>query len=224
MFGLDKLRLRKPAPTPLPPDVAAALAAWRTRPGPDLDQPHFLTRYVVVDIATAGPHSAPPSAQSPLRALAACSVYRGQIQPDDNLWIDFSVARTPEALARTWLAFVAYCAKAPVVAYHLPLVGSVLQRDIASALDFDFSPPWADLALLLPAYYREHHLGTVPLDTWLDDFQLAQGRGRRDPVVNVHLLARLFLRVMAQAIRQEADSAAALLAESRSAQQFQQAL
>ena len=46
------------SPEKLPGDVRKALEAWRAGQAPELDEWHYHVRYVVVDIATAGPSAA----------------------------------------------------------------------------------------------------------------------------------------------------------------------
>ncbi|HZX32695.1 MAG TPA: hypothetical protein VFF03_15195, partial [Rhodocyclaceae bacterium] len=66
-------------------DVRAALESWRLQPGADLDQPHFHTRYVVVDVATAGLDSD----RDALLGVAGLGLGRGGIiLPDDAFALD----------------------------------------------------------------------------------------------------------------------------------------
>jgi DNA polymerase-3 subunit epsilon len=54
MLSLKKLLFRGGAPSGLPEDVRASLDAWRASKAPALDDLHFHTRYVVVDIVSSG--------------------------------------------------------------------------------------------------------------------------------------------------------------------------
>ena len=53
-FGLKSFGFkgRAGAPANLPDSVRQALESWRASPTPALDEPHFHTRYVVIDVAT----------------------------------------------------------------------------------------------------------------------------------------------------------------------------
>ena len=58
-FGLKSFGFkgRAGAPENLPENVRQALESWRASPAPALDEPHFHTRYVVIDVATTGPRA-----------------------------------------------------------------------------------------------------------------------------------------------------------------------
>lgn len=77
MLGLKKFLFKGGAPASLPGDVQASLEAWRRSAAPSMEELHFHTRYVVVDIVSSG--SNPDSDK--LLGLAATSIWKGLSSP-----------------------------------------------------------------------------------------------------------------------------------------------
>lgn len=212
MFGLKKLLFGDGSLEHLPADLNAALEAWRQSTAPALDESHFLTRYVVVDIVSSG--LSPETDR--LLGIAAASVYRGAIKPDDAFFIDFSeVGDDAAAVDRQLMAFLQFLAKAPLVTYHIPYVGGFLQRAFKERLGVNFQPQWVDLAWLLPAMFEEKSHQIMPLDQWLEVFGFPTGSGRRNPMENTLVLARIFQMLLVRASLKDVDTAGKLVAESR---------
>ncbi|MBS1145191.1 MAG: hypothetical protein H6R14_2597 [Proteobacteria bacterium] len=212
MLGLKKFLFRGSAPASLPGDVRASLDVWRDSTSPSLTDLHFHTRYVVVDIVSSGPN--PDSDQ--LLGIAASSVWKGAIQPDDTFYVDFSTLDGEgAAVDRQLTAFLLFAAKAPLVTYHIPYVGGFLQRALKERLGVDFQPQWVDLAWLLPSMFEDKGDSVMPLDHWIDVFGLDAGTGRRDAMANTLLLARIFQMLMVRAVGKQIDTAAQLIDESR---------
>lgn len=212
MLSLKKLLFRGGAPTGLPEDVRASLDAWRTSKAPALDDLHFHTRYVVVDIVSSGLD--PDKDQ--LLGIAASSIWQGTIQPDDTFYIDFSTLDGEgAAVDRQLMAFLLFAAKAPLVTYHVPYVGGFLQRAFNERLGLDFQPQWVDMAWLMPAMFEERGHTVMPLDHWLECFGLDSGEGRRDAMANTLLLGRIFQMLLVRAVGKQIDTAARLVDESR---------
>ncbi len=212
MLGLKKFLFRGGAPSSLPADVLASLEAWRSSAAPPLDELHFHTRYVVVDIVSSGPN--PDGDQ--LLGLAAGSVWKGAIQPDDTFYVDFSTLDGEgAAVDRQLTAFLIFAAKAPLVTYNIPYVGGFLQRAFKERLGVNFQPQWVDLAWLLPTSFEEKGHRVMPLDHWIDVFGLGAGNGRRDAMANTLLLARIFQMLTVRAVGKQIDTASRLIDESR---------
>ena len=74
-FGLKSFGFkgRAGAPANLPDSVRQALESWRASSAPALDEPHFHTRYVVIDVATSGPRAEDVGAPGPRAARATDS-------------------------------------------------------------------------------------------------------------------------------------------------------
>lgn len=212
MLSLKKLLFRGGAPSGLPEDVRASLDAWRASKAPALDDLHYHTRYVVVDIVSSGLD--PDKDQ--LLGLAASSIWQGTIQPDDTFYIDFSTLDGEgAAVDRQLMAFLLFAAKAPLVTYHVPYVGGFLQRAFNERLGLDFQPQWVDMAWLMPAMFEEQGHTVMPLDHWLECFGLDGGEGRRDAMANTLLLGRIFQMLLVRAVGKQIDTAARLVDESR---------
>lgn len=212
MLGLKKFLFRGGAPSNLPDDVRASLDAWRGSATPALDDLHFHTRYVVVDIVSSG--SNPESDQ--LLGIAASTVWKGAIQPDDTFYVDFSTLDGEgAAVDRQLTAFLLFAAKAPLVTYHIPYVGGFLQRAFKERLGVNFQPQWVDLAWLMPSMFEDKGDSVMPLDHWIEVFGLDAGNGRRDAMANTLLLARIFQMLMVRAVGKQIDTAARLVDESR---------
>lgn len=212
MLALKKFLFRGGAPTHLPDDVRASLAAWRDSPAPAQDDLHFHTRYVVIDIVSSGLQ--PETDQ--LLAIAATSVWQGAIQPDDTFYVDFSTLDGEDATVdRQLMAFLRFVGKSPLVTYHIPYVGGFLQRALKERLGVDFQTAWVDLAWLLPSMFEDKRSNVMPLDHWLEIFGLDGGEGRRDCMANTLLLGRLFQMLLVRAVGKQVDTAAQLIEESR---------
>lgn len=212
MLGLKKFLFRGAAPAQLTDDVREALEAWRTSVPPSLDDLHFHTRYVAVDIVTGGMQVE----SDPLLGIAAVSIRRGTIQPDDGFFVDFSSANDDGArIDRQLAGFLHFAAKAPLITYHVPYVGNFLQRAYRERLGVDFQPQWIDLAWLLPAFFEDKGHTVMPLDFWIDAFGLDAGAGRRDAMANTLLLGRIFQMLLTRAVGKQIDTADQLIEESR---------
>lgn len=212
MLGLKKFLFRSSAQANLPDDVRASLDLWRASKAPPLDDVHFYTRYVIVDVVSSGTN--PESDR--LLGIAACAVWKGAIQPDDTFYVDFSTLDGEgSTVDRELIAFLLFAAKAPLVTYHIPYVGGFLQRAFKERLGVDFQPQWIDLAWLLPSVFDDKGDSVMPMDHWIDLFGLDAGSGRRDAMANTLLLARIFQMMTVRAVSKQIDTAAHLVAESR---------
>jgi DNA polymerase III subunit epsilon len=191
-------------------DVRQTLEAWRADGGPALDEPHFHTRYVVVDVATSGEY--PGSGK--LEGITAIGMRGGVITPGDAFALDLAGGDAdPAAVDRQLAAFLSFSAKAPLVTYHSVFVSSFLQRALQERLGVDFRPDWVDLAWLLPSLFAEKWHTVVPLDRWLELFGI-QSEGWRDTMDNTLVLGRLFQMLLVRAIDKEILTAEKLVEES----------
>jgi DNA polymerase-3 subunit epsilon len=211
-FGLKSFGFkgRPGAPENLPENVRQALESWRASPAPALDEPHFHTRYVVIDVATIGPRAE----QDGLLGISAVGLQVGSIAAADAFALDFS-ADDPTVDSQL-AAFLTYAAKAPLVTYHAPFVGGFLQHVYRERLAVDFQPQWIDLAWLLPSLFNDKSPTVQPLDEWLELLAIDSG-GRRDTMTNTLMLARLFQMLLVRANDQKILTAGNLIEESKSA-------
>jgi DNA polymerase-3 subunit epsilon len=211
-FGLKSFGFkgRPGAPENLPENVRQALESWRASPAPALAEPHFHTRYVVIDVATIGPRAE----QDGLLGISAVGLQVGSIAAADAFALDFS-ADDPTVDSQL-AAFLTYAAKAPLVTYHAPFVGGFLQHVYRERLAVDFQPQWIDLAWLLPSLFNDKSPTVQPLDEWLELLAIDSG-GRRDTMTNTLMLARLFQMLLVRANDQKILTAGNLIEESKSA-------
>jgi len=218
VFGLRKFLFKGGASSPanLSEDVRRALEGWRASKAPNLDEPLFHTRFVVIDIATSGPRAADDG----LLGISAVGLRKGAIVPDDAFALDLDNEEADEvddaAVDRRLMAFLTYAAKAPLVTYHGPFVSGFLTRAFKERLGVDFQPQWIDLAWLLPSLFNEKSEVTVPLDDWLETFGIA-GNERRDTMANTLMLARLFQMLLVRATGRDLTTAGKLVEESQAA-------
>ena len=211
-FGLKSFGFkgRAGAPANLPDSVRQALESWRASSAPALDEPHFHTRYVVIDVATSGPRAE----EDGLLGISAVGLQVGSIAAAGAFALDCS-ADDPTVDSQL-AAFLTYAAKAPLVTYHAPFVGGFLQHVYRERLAVDFQPQWIDLAWLLPSLFKDKSPTVRPLDEWLEIFAIDSG-GRRDTMTNTLMLARLFQMLLVRANDQEILTAGNLIEESKSA-------
>jgi len=211
-FGLKSFGFkgRAGAPENLPDSVRQALESWRASPAPALDEPHFHTRYVVIDVATTGPRAE----EDGLLGISAVGLQAGAVVATDAFALDFSAEDA--SVDSQLMAFLTYAAKAPLVTYHAPFVGGFLQHVYRERLAVDFQPQWIDLAWLLPSLFKDKSPTVRPLDEWLELLAIDSG-GRRDTMTNTLMLARLFQMLLVRANEQEILTAGKLIEESKSA-------
>lgn len=211
MLGLKKFLFKGGASAQLPDDLRTAIDEWRASPAPALDDVHFHTRYVVLDITCSG--MKPESDK--ILSIAASTVQQGTILPADSFFVDFTAPDEDAAVDRQFMAFLQFVAKAPIVTYHVPYVGGFLQRAFKERLGVDFQPQWVDLAWLLPSMFEEKGHTAMPLDYWIELFGLDAGSGRRSAMENTLMLGRIFQMLLVRATGKDIDTAARLIDESR---------
>ncbi|MDD2885918.1 MAG: hypothetical protein PHT48_12860 [Dechloromonas sp.] len=211
MFGIKKFIFGDGLLDSLPADVKQAVSEWQALPAVSLDSTHFLTRYVVIDVATDGPK---PDANR-LTGIAAMVVYRGEIAPGESLFVDFAASTADANLqARQWAALLRFIGQSPLVSYHQGFGAAFIQQGAKRQLGIAFEPPWLDLAWLLPAMFAELNDKPQPLDEWVQRFGLDLGSGRRQPMENAMILARMMQMILVRAHGKGVGTATALIEES----------
>lgn len=215
MRALKKLFFSNNEPTAagLGDDVRAALESWRLQPEADLGQPHFNTRYVVVDVATAGLDSE----RDALLGVAGLGLGQGGvITPDDAFALDLAAVDSgPSAhLDRQVAAFLQFVGRGPLVTYQAPFVGNFIGQLMSERFGLEFQPEWIDLAWLLPDLFKEKIDGMVPMDAWLAAFGI-EAPGRRDALADSVAIARLLQVALPRALERGADTPGKLVDISR---------
>lgn len=180
----------------LPPDVRAALESWQALPPEEEEKPHFFTRYVSVDIATAGLR---PGVDA-LLGIAAVGIHQGALG-DDVMAFDVPPAGSDRAaVARHLVGLLLYLGKAPLITYQAAFVDAFLRRAFEEHLGIDFSPPWIDLAWVLPELFGSSTNGRMTLDHWLQRFDIDLP-GRQEALSDALAVGRLLLAVEVEATR-----------------------
>ena len=215
MFGIKKFLFGDGLNENLPPDVKSAVSAWLELDVAGLESSHFLTRYVVVDIASDGTN---PDSDN-LTGIAATVVYQGIVSPEQSIYVDLTNGDEVEQ-ARQLAAFLKFIGKSPLVSYHVTFVNAFLQHVLKKRLGIAFAARWVDLAWLLPAMFGEKSHKPMPLDDWLTAFALDVGEGRRSPSENNMVLARLLQMLMVRAHAKGVDGVEELIEESKASSQL----
>lgn len=210
MFGIKKFLFGDGLNENLPPDVKSAVSAWLVQEAAGLESSHFLTRYVVIDIASDGMN--PDSDR--LTGIAATVVHQGIVSPEQSIYVDLTTA-DEAGQARQLAAFLNFIGKSPLVSYHVAFVSAFLENLLKKRLGIAFAARWVDLAWLLPAMFGEKSHKPMPLDDWLVAFGLDVGEGRRSPSENNMILARLLQMLVVRAHAKGVDSVEALIEESK---------
>lgn len=215
MFGIKKFLFGDGLNENLPPDVKSAVSAWLELESAELESSHFLTRYVVIDIASTGMN---PDSDH-LTGIAATVVHQGMVSPEQSIYVDLT--NDDEALqARQLAAFLNFVGKSPLVSYHVAFVSAFLENLLKKRLGIAFSARWVDLAWLLPAMFGEKSHKPMPLDDWLQSFGLDVGEGRRSPSENNYVLARLLQMLVVRAHARGVDRVEELIEESKASSQL----
>lgn len=168
----------------LSPAQQQALAAWQQLPPANLTLPHYRTRYVVVDVEASGLDMR----NDRLIAIGAVAVVDGMINATDAFEV---ILRQDEVSAKAnilihgiggsaqregvdppdaLLAFLDYCGKSPLVAYHALFDQAMIERALHDYLGLRFDAKWIDLAWVMPDLFRERIDAQVMLDDWLELF------------------------------------------------------
>lgn len=189
----------------LPDALAARLRTWQGLAPPNLNQAHYQTRYVVLEVATSG---LDPE-QHELTAVAALGLSQGRIRPGDAF-----LFAPGKGDAESWLGFLEFIGKAPLLSYQVPVLNAFLEPALKRELDVDFKPAWLDLGILLPELFRDAQVQGMNLEAWLEYFEI-QMRDSADAMANALALARLSQRLLAAARGRGGESPAALLEQAR---------
>ena len=212
MFGIKKLLFGNGPNENLPADVRAVLDHWQKNQAAPLESSHFLTRYVVIDIATEGN----TDEEKQLVGIAASVMHQGVISPEESIYVDLLASTAdPDAVDRQLAAFLLFVGKSPLVAYHVAFANEYLQQILKARLGIAFSPRWVDLAWLLPAMFSDISHKPLPLDEWLLAFGLDVGTGRRSVMENPLLLGRLLQMLVVKAHGKGVDTVGSLIDESK---------
>lgn len=212
----------------LSPEQQARLAAWKKLPEPDFDAPHRQLRYIVVDIEASGLDQN----KDHLISIGAVAVNGGAIEMTDAFevvvrqdqvsnkenilihGIGAAAQRDGVEPAEALLRFLEYAGKAPLVAYHAFFDQGMVDRASRQFLGYQPKFVWHDLAWLLPELFPDRISGVVGLDTWLEQFRIANFQ-RHNAVSDCLATAQLLQIVISRATRAGLESSRQLLLVER---------
>ena len=209
---------------PLSAEQQRSIADWRQLPEPELRRSHFRSRYVAVDVEASGINVRTDR----LRAIAAMTVTDGQIRFRDAFQLRLAdskpagdaappVEGSPDPVTEdgepeidTLISFLHFVGKSPLVAYNVPFVAAMVERELASRLGIELALPWIDLAWVMPDLFRQVDQPQTGLDTSLDHFGIESIR-RHDAVSDAFVAAQLLQIAIAAGARKGIDTPAGLL-------------
>lgn len=211
MSWLRRLLRRRP---PLPRGEAAAVAAYRALPRPDMRAPLGGQRAVVLDVESSGldPH------RDRLISIAAIAVRGGLVRQDESYGAVLRQEKPSAAEnivihgigggaqaegvepSRALAGFLAFAGKDPLVGFHANFDRVLIGRAADAALGLVPENAWFDLAAIAPALFPAHADRSRSLDDWLERFGIENYR-RHDALADALATAQLLLVVLAEARR-----------------------
>lgn len=224
MSWLSRLFAGQDAPgVTLNAEQQQAIASWRQLPDPDPHRSHYRSRYVVVDVEATGINVR----SDRLRAIGALALVDGRIcfreafqlvLADPKAAGDWAprcesanpVAENGQAEVDALLSFLSFVGKSPLVAYNVPFVAAMIERELAARLGIELPLPWIDLAWVMPDLFRQVDHAQPGLDTWLDHFGI-ESIQRHHAVSDAFVSAQLLQVTIAAGARKSIDTPAALL-------------
>ncbi|HNC51117.1 MAG TPA: 3'-5' exonuclease [Accumulibacter sp.] len=201
-----------------------SIANWRQLPEPELRRSHFRSRYVVVDVEASGINVKTDR----LCAIAALALVDGQLRFRDAFQLLLTdakavgdpvpradgilkpIAEDGEPEVDALISFLHFVGKSPLVAYNVPFVAAMIERELAARLGVELALPWIDLAWVMPDLFRQVDQTQTGLDTWLDHFGIESIR-RHDAVSDAYVAAQLLQIAIAAAAHKGIDTPAGLL-------------
>lgn len=185
---------------------------------------HLNTRYVVVDVETSGLDMK----KDRLISIGAVALTDGKMDFSDAFQVVVRQDRisTHENIlihgiggsaqsegvdpAEALLLFLQYIGKAPLVAYHAFFDQSMIDKALVEYLGVKLEQSWMDLAWVLPDFFQFRTDGRVPLDDWLQLFEI-ENILRHNAVSDAYATAKLMQVAIAAGNKKGADSPASFL-------------
>ena len=201
-----------------------ALAEWQKTPEATMSATHLNTRYVVVDVETSGLDMK----KDRLISIGAVALTDGKMDFSDAFQVVVRQERisTHENIlihgiggsaqsegmdpAEALLLFLQYIGKAPLVAYHAFFDQSMIDKALVEYLGIKLEQSWIDLAWVLPDFFQFRADGRVPLDDWLQLFEI-ENILRHNAVSDAYATAKLMQVAIAAGNKKGADSPASFL-------------
>jgi len=185
---------------------------------------HLNTRYVVVDVETSGLDMK----KDRLISIGAVALTDGKMDFSDAFQVVVRQDRisTHENIlihgiggsaqsegvdpAEALLLFLQYIGKAPLVAYHAFFDQSMIDKALVEYLGVKLEQSWIDLAWVLPDFFQFRTDGRVPLDDWLQLFEI-ENILRHNAVSDAYATAKLMQVAIAAGNKKGADSPSSFL-------------
>jgi len=185
---------------------------------------HLNTRYVVVDVETSGLDMK----KDRLISIGAVALTDGKMDFSDAFQVVVRQDRisTHENIlihgiggsaqsegvdpAEALLLFLQYIGKAPLVAYHAFFDQSMIDKALVEYLGVKLEQSWMDLAWVLPDFFQFRADGRVPLDDWLQLFEI-ENILRHNAVSDAYATAKLMQVAVAAGNKKGADSPSSFL-------------
>ena len=185
---------------------------------------HLNTRYVVVDVETSGLDMK----KDRLISIGAVALAEGKMDFSDAFQVVVRQDRisTHENIlihgiggsaqsegmdpAEALLLFLRYIGKSPLVAYHAFFDQSMIDKALLEYLGIKLEQSWIDLAWVLPDFFQFRADARVPLDDWLQLFEI-ENILRHNAVSDAYATAKLMQVAIAAGYKKGADSPASFL-------------
>ena len=213
-----------PRKTLLSSEQQQVLAEWQKTPEATMSGTHLNTRYVVVDVETSGLDMK----KDRLISIGAVALTDGKMDFSDAFQVVVRQDRisTHENIlihgiggsaqsegmdpAEASLLFLRYVGKSPLVAYHAFFDQSMIDKALVEYLGVKLEQSWIDLAWVLPDFFQFRTDGRVPLDDWLQLFEI-ENILRHNAVSDAYATAKLMQVAIAAGNKKGADSPASFL-------------
>lgn len=200
------------------------LDEWRQLPPINLQCSHRQARYVVVDVETSGLNMK----KDRLISIGALAVENSRINFKDAFQV---VLRQKEASTRenilihgiggsaqtegeepveALLSFLQYIGNSPLVAYHAFFDQSMIDKALKTYIGHELGRPWIDLAWVLPDFFPNRADTTLPLDDWLQFFQI-ENILRHNAVSDAFATAKLLQVAFAAGVHRGAETPASFI-------------
>lgn len=161
MSWLSRLITARGDQPSLSAQAQAWLRHWRQLPPPELDRPHFETRYVVVNTEATGLDLDADR----LLAIGGLAVDGGLIHPQDAYYAPLQPVPA-DVLAGLFGLF----GNSPLVAFNAGFNRSMLERALQAHLGITPELPWIDLYYILPALFQDRFVRPARLADWMNSF------------------------------------------------------
>lgn len=206
MNWLTRLVTARPELDSLDASLRDALVHWQALAQPDLNRPHFDTRYVVVNTEA----STADAGKADLLAVAAITLEGGTLAVTDS----YHSLLMPEPVAAL-TRLLTFSAQGPIVVYNAALNRVILEHAFDRHLGLDPEWAWLDLYWLLPALFDERLNKPTRLADWMQVFGI-QTFQRQHALGDAYAIALLMLAVEARALKRGLVSARSLIELERS--------